>query len=421
MNWKHLLAFLALSAAALQAAYGAEEPASGPPAQMTEAERAARVAELIEAVAEAEDPSSAAAAYTRANAMDRSSVKLHETYMARMLKFGLPQIAAYPARELVRIDRDHSRALSVIGYIHGTQRELAEAFDATIQAVRNMQDNPSVLGNAGQLAAWYKNERNRPKVSPAIQQWLEQALPELAKKKEFAQAYERMADGYKQQAELKDKYEQKLRTTEIAMLALRQQLAKAEGEHRTVASKIDSHNWTIDGLKVQQEHFWRLCLTDTDNYDHNNRVRYEDVTEQIRREELIVDRLRAEAQNIRSAAAAIMAEMKVREKETSALRNEMEKAMKRIYESFRWDPPAVDGVVTPAVERFVYTQLPKASQPSDDPEVRAAQKVKVAQNYAANNIPKKALEILTEIVTTYGSTKAAEEAKSLLTTMTAGK
>ncbi len=100
----------------------ADKPATRPTTSPAD-KRARKLAKLIGVVTNAKEPSSAAAAYARANAIDSCNVKLHETYMFRMLKFGLPKIAVYPARVLVTLKRDHAPAWSVIGYMHGRRRQ----------------------------------------------------------------------------------------------------------------------------------------------------------------------------------------------------------------------------------------------------------------------------------------------------------
>ncbi|MHC4984064.1 MAG: hypothetical protein ACYTF6_12965, partial [Planctomycetota bacterium] len=381
-----------------------------------EAERARKVAQLTEAVAAAEDPSSAAAAYARANAMDSTNVKLHETYMNRMLKFGLPKIALYPARTLMLLEPEHGMAWSVIGYMHGREGEFAEAFHATMLAAKQLQDNPSVLNNAGQLAAWYDNEPDLPELSAASRRWLEQIRGRLEKTEEYVRAYERTVEAYKQRFARSAEYEQKLPAAEVAISVLRGQLAEAEAEYRAIADRIDFRSRLIDSLKRELYYAYWYARDVEGNLHSYYRFRRQELRDRIRGQERDIEWLRQEAYGVRAAAGSIQMELKIREKELEVLRGKLQKAIDQVYRRLRWDPPAVDGVVTAEVERFIYTQ-PKPGTVSEDPEVLAARRLKAARLYIRHDIRDKAIEILTEIITDYRSTEAAEEAGSMLDLM----
>ena len=128
------------------------------------ADRARRLAEFVQAVRDADHPRQAITAYARGCAVDASRPEIHEAQMRRMLRFGLPKIALFPARSLVAIQPDNGLAWGVLGYVHGQRGELAEAFAASIRAAEHARDNPSILHNAGQLVAWYDHELELPKL-----------------------------------------------------------------------------------------------------------------------------------------------------------------------------------------------------------------------------------------------------------------
>ena len=418
MNRKGMCILTALSAGCLWAAMSAAaEPPDRPPEEAPEAGRERGLAEAIEAIAAAEDPDSAAAAYARGNNLDSSSIRLHETFMVRLLKFGLPKTAVYPARALVGLDRNHALAWSVIGYVHGCKGELAKAFDATMTAVKNMQDDPSVLSNAGQLAAWYDHERKTPNVSAAAHRLLEQMRNELAGKKEFAASYENIANAYKQLGVVIAEYDRKLSAIEAEVLTLQRQFAQAESDFRTIANEIDARNLVINDLKAKLSYWYSVHLPHHETYAYDDCIHnQDDLKQQIYDEEAAVDRLWPEAYRIRNEAQAIYSEAKVREKSLGPLRAERDQAVNQVYRHLAWGPPAVDGVVTLEVERFEHRKPEPVAIP-DDPEVLAAQRLRVARLYITNSLSKKAMEILAEIVATRGSTNAAQEAKSLLETM----
>ncbi len=278
-----------------------------------------------------------------------------------------------------------------------------------------MQDNPAVLNNAGQLAAWYDNEV--PKVSDAARRWLEQMRPKLAKKTEYAQAYARVARACKQRVALQAEYDKKLPPAEASAMALKRQLAQVNSQYRSVANEIDSRNRLINSLERELRYYhWYHRSEYGDYYYYYRRRRREELRDRIRNEEQAVDQLRRQAYRIRAEAELLSAELGVREKALAALRAERDEALGRVYRRFRWDPPAVDGVITPEVEHFVHAR-PKRATVSEDPEVLADKRLKVARMYIRHQLPEKALEILTELITRYGSTKAARHARVLLEQM----
>lgn len=411
-----LLTGIVLTAGSLFAATPAATKPATQPAETPEAQRARVLAKLTQAVAEAKDPSSAAAAYARANVVDPSNVKLHEIYMVKMLKFGMLKVAIYPARALVGLDGKHILAWSVIGYVHGKKGELVQAFEATMLAVEHMQDNPSVTNNAGQLVAWFDRDPDAPQVSAAARRVLEQVRGKLAANKEYAQAYQRVAEAYKERASLRAEFESKLPAAEATVRTLRQQVTEVDSEYRAIADDIDSRNRLIDSMRRELGYYYWYNHYPNGEYNHYRQLRRTELRDRIRDEERTVDQLRQQAYRIRSAAETIRAELIAREKSLAAFRDDRDKAMGRVYRQFRWDPPAVDGVVTPEVEYFVY-RAPIGTKVAEDPEALAAQRLKIAKLYTDHKLPEKALEILTEIVTTYGSTKSAEQARSMLDAM----
>jgi len=393
MDYRHLLAFLTLAGATLQAAYGAQEPTSRPTTQMADPALAAKVAELIKAVAEAKDPTAAGAAYTRANTLDPSSAKLHETYIARMLKFGRPEMAMDAAEKLVTLNRDHGLAWGLIGYVHGTKGELDQAFEATMQAAGTMQDDPSILNHAAQLAAWYDTDPDRPDVDPAAERSLKEARSELAKKKEFTNAYNRIADQFKQLTNLKGKQIKDMQAFKDAISTLRQKLIKAEVEYDRIMRETDSCGQELSKL-------------------NGNRSAWARATS--RRMSARLHELRKQGEGLLKDTEFVVVQLKANQGRIAPLRKELEKDRNRIHGSFRWDPPAVAGVVTPAAERSGDTASTKPANGADDQEALAAWKLNAAQRYLRRNQREKAIEILVEIFLDYGSTKTAQEAEQPL-------
>ena len=75
----------------------------------------------------------------------------------------------------------------------------------------------------------------------------------------------------------------------------------------------------------------------------------------------------------------------------------------------------IEGKVVPETDRF-----PAATRPfvdPNDPETRANQQLGLASLYLRNGMEDRAVDILQKIIAQLGSTKAAAEAKEMLTTI----
>ena len=374
-----------------------------------------RLKAFIRAVAEADNPRAAMSAYARGCAIDRNKAELHDAYMKRMLKFGLPKIAYYPARVLVRLDPNNSLAWGVVGYMHGKRGELVEAFSATIRSLEKRRDDPSVLHNAGQLAAWYDNEPDLPKVSDRTRRSLAQMKKELLASKPYSSAYKTIKSAYTQRAGLVERLDKQVATAEAEVLAARRMAMEIDSQLRELANEIDRRKRMIDEL-------WRELRTGAGYYyrDADGRLVYyrryrrayrDDIYERIHQAEREVERLRSERRGVRSRGRAILVDLKGREVILSRFQQQIHTAKTRTEREFRWDPPAVDGVVTPEVEHFPVATRPSAPA---DPESQAGQRLKLAKLYLRHEMNEKAVVILQGILEDYPSAKAAKEAKVLL-------
>jgi len=382
-----------------------------------EIEQEGKLAEAIEAVAAAEDLDSAAQAYARGNNLGSSSIRLHETFMVRLLKFGLPKTAAYPARRLLGLDQHNALAWSVVGYVHARNGELAKAFDATVTAVRLAQDNPSVLGNAGQLVAWYEYDQSTAKLSAGAKYWLDQARAELVANQDFAATYDKLAAAYQAVA----KYDREIAAAKGEVGRLESQLASANSEYKSIMRDIDSCSSRSNELTRELNRCYPTHDPMADHLESSCGQHAGELTGQIRQEEAAIEDLRRRADETMRANAdqisAIQSELNAYQGKLGALQTERGLAAKRIAGLFRWDPPAVNGVVTPevvlVVEDFA-VRLPRPGVDPGDHEGMAAQRLRVARLYVSNNFREQAATILTEMLHAYGSTKAAEEGRLLL-------
>ncbi len=372
---------------------------------------AARLEAYIRAIRETDNPRSAMSAYARGCAIDRNKVELHDTYMKRMLKFGLPKIAYYPARVLVRLDPNNGLAWGVVGYNRGNRGELAEALSATIRSLEKRRDDPSVLHNAGQLVAWYISQPNLPKVTDRVARLLARMKKELAGKEQYTGAYNAIVAAYGKRQDVKDKFDAKIEVAE-AKLEQAEVLARAKRqEYRDLVADVDSRKELR--RKLQRE--LRSLETNPDD-DYRKHIRRRDLRNLIRDEDAAILALDRKIARLSREARSIVANLK-REKATLArLRKESAAAVEKVKFPYRWDPPAVDGVVTPEVAFPFSPTTTRTSAPADS-ETKAAQRLKLARLYLRHKMSDKAVKILRGIVSDYGSTKAAGEAKKLLASL----
>ncbi len=384
-------------------------PTTGPGATTAPADK---LKAFIRAVADADDPRLAMSAYARGCGIDRNSAALQNAYMERMLKFGLPKIAYHPARMLVRIDPNNGLAWGVVGYMHGKRGELDKAFVATMRSLEKHRDDPSILHNAGQLAAWYDSALNPPKVSDRARRALSQMKKELARKKPYSSAYEEIKSVCARQASLMKQLEKKVSVIEAEVLPVRKAGRELDSQVREINNEIDRCKRTIDEL-------WRELRTGVVHRDVNGRLvsrrhsrRYrDDLYDRINQEEQALARLKSERRRIRSQSNALLVELKDKETRLDQLKRQMRGLKGGADRIFRWDPPAVDGVFTPEAEHFPISTRPAAPR---DPETQAEQRLKLARLYLRHKMNDKAVVILKGILEDYPATKAAKEAKVLL-------
>ncbi|MDY7011057.1 MAG: hypothetical protein SVV80_09950 [Planctomycetota bacterium] len=399
-----------LSFTCLTGPAGEQAPTSAPATSP-----AARLEAQIQAIRQADDPREAMSAYARGCALDRSNTEIHDAYMRRMMKFGLPKIAYYPANVLIRIDPDNSLAWGIVGYIQGRRGELADAFSSTIRSLENRRDDPSVLHNAGQLAAWYDSEPDPPRVSDRVRRSLAQMQNELLTKKQYSSAYKGIAAAYAQRAVLMEQLDKQFAAAEAEVLSARQVLMEIDGQLREINDEIGRRKRIIDEhwreLRSAAGYYYRNARGRIVHYHRYSRAYRDDLYDRIHQEEREVERLQSERRGIRIPGRAAMVELKGKEAVLVRLKQQMRKAEILTEREFRWDPPAVDGVVTPEIEHFPVSTRPAAPA---DPEVQAGQRLKLAQLYIRHEMNEKAVVILEGILEDYASTRAAVQAKILL-------
>ena len=388
------------------------------PATRPAKDSAKLLAPYIQTIRESTTHTEVMGAYARGCAIDRYSPPLHDAYMRRMLKYGMPQIAIYPAKQLVNLDPANGMAWGVMGYIHGKKEELVEAFHATVRAAQYEGENPSILHNAGQLVAWYERSPDTPKVSDAARRILNVIRVNLARQDAFVKSYTEMSEAYREYAASEGDYAMKLAAAEAAAQNAQGAAQGLDRTLREINDRIDMLEREIDRLYRELRYTYAYPRgVDVDGkFIFNPYPLYrEDLRARIRTSEQTVDALKVQARDIRRKGELALDDLGKKKAILDQIHKDSLRAITRLERTFRWDPPAVDGVVTPETDRF-----PAATRPAvdpNDPEIKAAQQLTLAQLYLRNNMLNRAEEILLRIVDKHPTTKAAKEARALLKAM----
>lgn len=429
---------------------------AGGPARADEKETPAtapaeELAGLIRQIAAADHPRAAIALYARASAIDRRSAELHHTQMTRMLRFGLPDVAYYPARVLTRLQGDDGQAWAVVGYRLGKSGQLGDALEATVRAAtRKKEPAPSVMNNLGQLMAWYERQFRLPRLSPAVRRAMERHQDTWAEHKQFARAYRRMNEAYKQSGQFAEDIAGRAAQARQQVRDAEQRALEINAQTRQLADEIDQRQARIQQLRISRTYgtvirpypygpvyeedveygggviisgrggyvrYGRVYRTYP--YDTGHRIypagwrRY--VDEQIRQEQRAIDGLQQSRRALRILGTRTVRELKDAQATLDELDRDEDVLQQRPRDFFRWDPPAVGGVVYEAVDRV---PLPEEDQgPAEVPmtaEQKARRRLALGQTYLANGLATRGRLILEEVVDRFPRTRAAAEAQTLI-------
>jgi tetratricopeptide (TPR) repeat protein len=389
----------------------------------------ADITPLIDTIRTADQPAQAIAAYARANALDRNNIELLNAYLRRMLQLGLPQVAWYPANVLVHLSPDNGMAWAVVGYMHGRDGRLSGAFSATMRAIDRLDDNRSVLFNAGQLAAWYDHQQVPPEVSHIARRILDDRHKQLAENAFFQRGYEAISKAYEKIARRNADLTKKLAAAEVAAREVRKLAVEIDGQMRDVSSEIDERLSRIDRLRreLRDEYtYYRTGPRTTiyvrgvhygRRYDYyprfHDRYTRDRIRQDIRDEKQAIEQLRIKRDALLRQGLPVLDEFRQKQVAIDDLRRQMALSAELIVPSFRWDPPAVDGVVTALRDHWPITPVPLPDLPID-PDVEATRKLHLAELYLGFGMTDQARKILLGIVRDYRATDAAAQAAKLL-------
>ncbi|MBS3734944.1 MAG: hypothetical protein KGY99_08450 [Phycisphaerae bacterium] len=406
--WLILTVATAAAPAAAEAPHTQPAPASRP--------AAAQFDTLLDEIRRAETPEAVAAAYAEATGHHPLAQVLHEAYLRRMLRFGLVRIAGYPARRLLRIEPGHGLASAAMAYLHGREDRKADALETSLPVAAKLRDNPGFANNLGQLVAWYDHASEPPELSAAARRLLAGSRDTLGEQEAFARAYERVAAACEQRKEQLAALDERANELRTARRDIEMQLTRLAARWHAVRDEIEDCHDRIDALEDE--------LRFTVHYDAATGTYYYDTERrrllqlEIGSERRAIRRLRREAALIKSRIVALRAELDPLRDRIGALNEQRDASAGIVARAFRWDPPAVDGRITPAVEHPGQVPRPvSASRPAAEPPSRTQQKLDLARLYLTNGLRDKAREILQQVAEQEDNPDAAAEARSLLAEM----
>jgi len=401
--------------------------------------------ELTKAIQEIEaaaKPDQAMAAYARGCTQNRQSVKLQKAYMRRMLKFGRPDLAYNPAKELTQLEPRDAVAWGVIGYKFAKQGQYVTAMPGAFKAVTLEPENPSICQNAAQLLVWYEGAQRSP-VSAQVRSLMTKVKRLTGTSKVLASAYKSAKQRYTKLD--KDKGAKKKAADEATNEAKKahQKYEQLQDKLKTAGRSYDSEKRRYDRLRydvARAEDQIRRAR------DHRARISAE------RRRESVVRSIRSSQDNVRKHlrdGKKIRDDMKKAKDEHESKRSKANRLHREaaavadgVPDTFGWLPPAVDGVVTPdaavaagkprsASRKPVKPSssylapdrpTPKSTKPTQSltelvAEAEAADKLslaKICMDSKDAGMKAKAKQLLQEVITKYPSTKAAGEAQKLV-------
>jgi hypothetical protein len=159
-----------------------------------------RVTAQIQAIRQAQDPSAAIQAYHDASVGGPADVAVERAYVARMVDFGLPEMADVQAQEVIRRNPQDGLSWAVAAYMSAKRDQNDLALKDVATAVRLEPGNTFVLRTAGQIAAWYDAQPGQTRTPEEARASLAAIKAQLAGSPAYAEAYRSAGDAYRQLA-----------------------------------------------------------------------------------------------------------------------------------------------------------------------------------------------------------------------------
>ena len=406
---------LAPSVAMADAPAPAEAAKPTPTAKLDPAARADALADCMRRIREAKDPDDALKAYARGCSLAPRDPAIREAQVRRMLQFGKPDFAIPPAQALLAIQPDHPLAHAVAGYGHCRRKEYLKALTETAMSLAGMDKDPGVLNNAGQLVAWGESTTPPAKLSKPAEDHLSAKRSGLMNRSGFADAYGRAKAFFDRRNATAQDFDQKISAAETELEGMRKELRKIDAGIADLKKQVSDHKREMYRNKRR--------LGDLEDPDDRDRVRRRDRGEEdhlrrrIHEEERIIHRLESQIKQEFRSGVPKLREYRRKQAALKKLKADKAKAMSGWESVFRWDPPGVDGVVTPVSTGSGAKKPPPKVVTAAGPEGEAERLLKLVKVYRATGKENKALTLLQKLVSKYAATPAGKEAIKMIMDM----
>jgi hypothetical protein len=154
----------------------------------------------IPAIQQAPDPSAAVTAYANGIAHGAKDPRFYEAYVARMVDFGIPEMAYHQAQALTTLESSNGLAWGVVAYVDARRGQMPDAILAINLAGQFAPENKFVEYTAGELLAWYDLKADKSAFLENAKEGLAKIRALLDKKAAFTAAYDTACKAYQAQA-----------------------------------------------------------------------------------------------------------------------------------------------------------------------------------------------------------------------------
>ena len=396
---------------AMAAAAGAD-PATQPAPRAADPQ-AKPMEQIIRDIRNAKDLASAGRDYAEGRNIDRNSVELYKAYLTRTLALGKPNIALYPALELVRLKADKGLASAVVAYNRARQGNYFEALKAAVVAMKHRADDTSVQHNTANLAAWYKRARPRPTLPPEVTKILDQSLDDWMLKRQFSETYAKAEKIFDDRTKRIDQIEELIRRKQRKRQDLVRELKELDDKYRDDERDIRNLWRRVYHYRARLKNVEDDLKTETDPDERLRlRRRRDDLRRDIRDTLREIKDLQDKKDDRNRDQRRLQDEIKDIDADIAKLRAE-QKRLGPAQPRFTWHPPA-KGKVVPDGDKGDDTEKPDPAR-ADDP----AKMLKMAKLLLANDFEDKAVETLRDLIKKHPDSPAAKDAAKMLKNLNA--
>ncbi|MCY2929612.1 MAG: hypothetical protein NTV86_08985 [Planctomycetota bacterium] len=404
-----------------------------PPADAQPASAPGDLTKAIEIIRTSQTPADITDAYRVAREKSPDSIELHRTYMIRMLKYGVIVPAQGAAERLVALDPTDGLAWAVKAYVDGKAGRFPQALEHAFQAAKSQGENPSVLTALGQLTAWHENTPKCPELSAEAKAILAAHGAKLKARAPFAAAYAALTKAYADAGERR-------KTLEARLDDVHKDMKAADADYRALGGQVDNANRQIATVNrheagTRQALYNLLHQTDAPSYNSGNpgspppaprphvltpeeQALRDSYQRSIQTDEASLRDLGVQREGFERRRAELRAKAKKLTDEQAKVNADLTGIAAGINKCFRWDPPAVDGVVTPARDFFPTTPTgpgdPAASSAPADLLDLGERDLKLAQLHIDNGKFDVARAKLERLIARFPDSPAARKARALL-------